>query len=290
MKDLNCYVAVAEEFPNDAPTKVKAGGLLHDRRVSRIVTPGTLIDENFMDPYANNYILAVHMEDDLLPETMPTLSNEDMLTSTATELSSLPMGLAWLDLSTGQFFTQSITVAMLPSAISRVAPSEIVLAEGSRSSQAHALFSILKEDNHLFTYCPPSGSTSILDWNPMLESDMSVGLAAEFSPNEVSAGSLLLHYIKTRLQGLTVKMQPPQRYMAMETMGIDRNSMRALEIKETSRDGLFRGSLLHAIRRTVTKGGARLLSEWLSTGSLARLVLEIHANLLQVRRRPPSGS
>ncbi|KAK5990371.1 MutShomolog 1-like protein [Cladobotryum mycophilum] len=67
VQDLNRHVAIAEEFPNTAADKIKSGGLMHDRRVSRIITPGTLIDENFMDPYANNYVMAIHIDKDYLP-------------------------------------------------------------------------------------------------------------------------------------------------------------------------------------------------------------------------------
>jgi len=65
VQDLNRYVAIADEFPNDASQKIKAGGLLHDRKVSRIITPGTLIDENFMDPYRHNFVLAIYTGDAL---------------------------------------------------------------------------------------------------------------------------------------------------------------------------------------------------------------------------------
>ncbi|EAQ92742.1 hypothetical protein CHGG_00977 [Chaetomium globosum CBS 148.51] len=61
VQDCNRHVAIAEEFPNDPSDKVKSGGLMHTRKVTRIVTPGTLIDENFMDPYANNYVMAIHL-------------------------------------------------------------------------------------------------------------------------------------------------------------------------------------------------------------------------------------
>jgi DNA mismatch repair ATPase MutS len=59
-----------------------------------------------------------------------------------------------------------------------------------------------------------------------------------------------------------MKLQPPTRQLDM--MGIDRNTMRALEIKKTMREDMVTGSLLHTVRRTVTKGGARLLDNWLS--------------------------
>ena len=62
VQDFNRYVAIAEEFPNDPSAKVKSGGLMHNRKVSRVITPGTLIDENFMNPFTNNYVLTIHIE------------------------------------------------------------------------------------------------------------------------------------------------------------------------------------------------------------------------------------
>ena len=96
----------------------------------------------------------------------------------------------------------------------------------------------------------------------MLESSIPPRLENTFSPEEVAAGSTLLQYVKTRLQGSNMKLQPPTRQLDM--MGIDKNTMRALEVKKTMREDMFTGSLLHTVRRTVTKGGARLLDNWLS--------------------------
>jgi DNA mismatch repair ATPase MutS len=263
VQDFNRYVAIAEEFPNDAAAKVRAGGLLHDRKVSRIVTPGTLIDEHFMDPYTNNYVLAVHVERESLLEATSASQNAELLSFPLQHVISSPVGLAWLDLSTGQFYTQSTTLSMLPSVISRIGPSEIVLEEGLQITRAHALFSTLGEESHLVTYSPSGTASSVMEWSPMLESEVPAEAAAAFTVAEVAAGSLLLHYVATRLQGLGMRLQPPLRYQALETMVIDKSTMKALEIKETLRDSLFKGSLIHAVRRTVTKSGARLLTEWL---------------------------
>jgi DNA mismatch repair ATPase MutS len=65
-----------------------------------------------------------------------------------------------------------------------------------------------------------------------------------------------------------MKIQPPSRQY--NVMGIDKSTMRALEIKKTIRDDHFAGSLLYTIRRTVTQGGARLLDNWLSKSVLYR--------------------
>ncbi|KAK5658827.1 hypothetical protein OQA88_1639 [Cercophora sp. LCS_1] len=283
VQDLNRHVAIAEEFPNDPSQKVRSGGLLHDRRVARIVTPGTLIDENFMDPYVNNYIMAIHLPPGTgngssvaEQEPNPTVSADDKTIIDA----SRNIGIAWLDLSTGAFFTQPTTPEALGSVLSRVSPREIVLDKELELQQDPAVMSAFEEEKYLITYTPPGEFEKLSDWGPMLESDIHVELAASFTDNEVRAGNLLLHYIKDRLRGLSMKLQPPLRHEALQVMSIDKNSMRSLEIKQTIRDSTFRGSLLYAIRRTVTKSGARLLSEWLSAPSTSMPVINFRQELV----------
>jgi DNA mismatch repair ATPase MutS len=281
VQDLNRHVAVAEEFPNDASEKIKSGGLMHDRRVTRIVTPGTLIDENFIDPYVNNYIMAIHISQDAPADTSlvedSSSSNE---ISHDTGVKSTPLGLAWLDLSTGQFFTQSATLSSLSSILSRIAPREVVLEQTFELKKDHDVFQILTDDRHLVTFSPHESLTNLDDWEPLLESQISETSRTSFTDDEVIAGGLVLNYVKNRLQGTSMKLQPPLRYENMQTMTIDKNSLRALEIKQTIRDGFFRGSLLHAIRHTVTKSGARLLNEWLGSPSTSLDVIEARQDLV----------
>lgn len=257
---------------------------MHDRKVARIITPGTLIDEQFMDPYANNYVMAIHLPQD---ETKLDSALADPSGSVGSDVSpdgtadaSVPIGLSWLDLSTGHFFTHATSLSTLGSMLSRVAPREVVLDESLQSRTGHEIFSILAEERHLITYAPQGELTAISDWTPMLESEMPPQNVEEFTEDEVKAGSLLLHYVKERLQGTSMKLQPPQRHEAMQVMNIDKNGMRSLEIKQTIRDGVFRGSLLHAIRRTVTKSGARLLNEWLSAPSTSLDVIRLRQDLV----------
>lgn len=244
-------MAIAEEFANDPSTKIKAGGLLHDRKVARIVTPGTLIDENFIDPLTNNYVLAIQRGRNVF-QTEPG-GADDLV------------GLAWLDLSTGNFYTQSTTLALLSSAISRIGPREIVLEKDQETSAADALLTVLSDDRHVITYCSVGDRKPMASWEMMLESKMPADIATSFASEEVDAGSLLLEYVGTRLQGLSLKLQPPIQYRSQEIMAMDRNSLRGLEIMENYRDGTYVGSLLHALRKTVTKSGSRLLKEWLGT-------------------------
>lgn len=274
---------------------------MHDRRVARIITPGTLIDEQFMDPYANNYVMAIHLpaggesqeqneHRDLGQESLG--SNESPVvippnpgvhaTSPDAPITeaSVPIGLAWLDLSTGHFFTQDTNLASLGSILSRVSPREVILDEDLQSCAGHEIFSILAEERYLITYSPRGHMAAVSDWTPMLESEIPSHTLEAFTEEEVQVGGLLLHYVKDRLRGIDMKLQPPQRHETMQVMNIDKNSMRALEIKQTIRDGAFRGSLLHAIRRTVTKSGARLLNEWLSAPSTSLDVIRLRQDLV----------
>ncbi|KAM3157280.1 MutS protein -like protein 1 [Botrytis cinerea] len=266
VQDLNRYVAISEEFPNDVSDKVKSGGLMHDRRVSRVVTPGTLIDEGFMDPLSNNYVLAIHIEHG---DTVDDIEYEEHRKS---------IGLAWLDLSTGHFFTQKSSLSQLPSFLARIAPREIVLDEEIQSLKSHEIFTILTDEHRMITYATLSGVKPISEWTPMLESAVSPSSIDTFTEEEISAGSCLLHYVETRLQSTNMRLQPPVRQL--NVMGIDKNTMRALEIKRTIKEDVFSGSLLHTIRRTVTKGGARLLENWLASPSTSLDVINSRLDLV----------
>ncbi|KAI1466861.1 muts domain V-domain-containing protein [Daldinia caldariorum] len=287
VQDLNCYVAIAEEFPNDPGDKIKSNGLMHDRRVTRVITPGTLIDENFIDPYANNYVMAIHIDHSrqqagaAKPDSNIKGIDLGRLTPPQVGNAAIPIGLAWVDISTGQFYTQSTTITSLGSILSRVGPREVVVDQVLESQRDHQLFSVLAEDKHLVTFSPHSEYLPLSEWGPMLESDIPAQTAQAFGSGEVHAGSLLLQYVRDRLQGLSMKLQPPQRYDNMSVMSIDKSTMRSLEIKQTIRDGTFRGSLLHAVRKTVTKGGARLLTSWLSAPSTSLETIQARQDLVE---------
>lgn len=264
VQDLNKYVAVSEEFPNAAEDKLRSGGLLFERKVARIITPGTLIDEKFMDPSENNFLLAVYIDKSSLKEQ---LKQQDASSSQQHVLlsASQNVGLSWLDLSTGDFFTQVTTAQMLPSAIARIGAREILVDQGLQDVVGQELQLLIGHDQRLMTFFQfPKKVAPMARWEAMLEAPVLDAAAETFTREEVAAGYSLLEYIRVQLQGLNMKLQPPRRRHLDESMSIDRNSLRGLEILETARDGFGKGSLLHAVRRTSTKSGARLLRDRLS--------------------------
>ena len=280
VQDLNKHVAISEEFPVATSSKVKSGGLLFDRKVARVVTPGTLIDEKFIDPFENNFLLSVH------PATTQASSEREIAESffhgdRPADAHGQKLGLAWLDLSTGDFFTQITTFSLLPSALARIRPREVVLDPIWQATHRSLLQPIL-DQGHLLTTTHRCirDKTTLSDWNYTLEAPIDPLSEAAFTPEETFAIHHLLDYVAGQLQGLEMKLQPPRRKVLQETMTIDRNSMRGLEILETARDGLGKGSLLHAIRRTSTKSGTRLLRDRLASPSASVLEIETRLNLV----------
>ena len=260
---MNKYVAISDEVPNDASKKIKSGGLLFDRKVTRIITPGTLIDEHFMDPLVNNYLLSIHVDSESLKPRIPPENSS--VVGKPTSVLNLPrteVGLAWLDLSSGDFLTQSTDIASLPSAIARIGPREIILDRVFKDQEDSRLVSMLREDGHIIAFQESSGEQlTIADWVTMLEDVIEDFNTTNFTAGEVAAGGSLLHYVKTQLQGSRARLQAPIRHQAEDFMSIDKNSLRALEIRTTIRDSKFEGSLLHALKKTVTNSGTRLLTQ-----------------------------
>ncbi|KAJ5731404.1 uncharacterized protein N7483_005912 [Penicillium malachiteum] len=272
VQDLNKYVAISEEFAIGAEDKARSGGLMFDRRVARIVTPGTLIDEKFIDPSENNFLLAIYLD-------MPALKAETKENidphSSQHVLSSVPQR--------ETFFTQLTTARMLPSAIARIGAREILVDQNVQDIIGQELQQLVGHEHRLVTFFRyPDVFSPMSEWDSMLEAPIPEDTHASFTAEEVAAGYSLLEYIRVQLQGSNLKLQPPRRRHLEESMSIDRNSLRGLEILETSRDGFGKGSLLHAVRRTSTKSGARLLRDRLTSPSTSLLAINERLDLVSI--------
>ena len=259
---------------------------MFERKVTRTISPGTLIDEKFMDPYENNFLLALQPIDPGQspdPSTEKTIPAELTKGSISPSLMSKRVGLAWLDLSTGDFFTQATTLRTLGSAVARIGAREIVLSNGLDGGLKQGILTALEQQRDLVTYHTTQHlEVSMTSWTPMLDAEVPIKTQSTFSGEEVAAGSFLLAYVRDRLQGLGIRLQPPIRRQGKETMSIDKNSMRALEVLGTSKDGLGggKGSLLHTVRRTVTKSGTRLLRDWIASPSMSLTVINARLDLV----------
>lgn len=263
--DLGRHVAISEEVRMDEGEKLRTGGSnMFDRRVVRIVTPGTLIDEKFMDPWENNFLLSIH-------SNSGDGGHEDV-------------GLAWIDLSSGDFFTQKSTLASLGSAIARIGPRELLLDQSLQRAQDSIVLKVVQQGHHNISFTSLDSSRAIAsDWSSMFADVASETDTGQFSDIEVTAGNLLLQYITdTQVESTEgMRLQAPVQRKEHEYMMIDQNSLRALEVVQTLRDVNFKGSLLHAVRRTSTTSGARLLKQRLLAPSMSLEEVNERLDLVQ---------
>lgn len=219
------FVAMCEEFPRytNGPKPE------FDRRVVRVITPGTLIDEPFLNPFENNFLLAISAN----PHSC--------------EPSIQEIGLAWIDISTGEFFTKTIPLEGLQDDLARISPREIVLAQELKDQPFDPIRQLLEDEGNFVTYVEPSDST-LHQCDPT------------YTLKESVAINILTTYMRANLMEHMPQLSVPNREGTDERMQIDSHTIKALEIRESAREGGPTGSLLSVIKRTVTSSGTRSLT------------------------------
>lgn len=257
VQDNNRFVAMCEEFVKSRALGPKGGFV---RRVTRIVTPGTLIDEPFLNQYENNFLLAVYTGP-------PDLTENSWITA---------LGLAWMDVSTGEFFAKDISIGSLRDELARISPKEIVLADTVFNDLSHPVRQVTAEEGYFVSSASPPDSAA----QPALLADRSGSddLTSQAEPStpafqlvlsseESGAVQLLTAFLHVNLMEHTPKLSSPSREAAAGRMQIDAHTIKSLELRETIREGGTAGSLLSVIKHTVTNGGTRLLARWICTYS-----------------------
>lgn len=286
---------MCEEFPRRSRLGVKE----FDRRVTRVITPGTLIDEPFLNPYENNFLLAIG--------TPSGTSSQEGNQSDATKL----IGLAWIDVSTGEFFSKPSTYDDLRDELARLGPREIVLDKRLESTMPYPLSQALAEEINVVSYISPLGKHNVRDVEgrsaeldildravtedqtlPQSRFNEAEGSSDDltssethelpYTPQETTAIDLLTTFLHANLLEHMPALSSPKREGAEGRMQIDSHTIKALEIREGIREGGTRGSLLSVIKRTATGGGTRLLTRWLCM--LVRLSPPSSARLTQKSR------
>jgi DNA mismatch repair protein MutS len=231
-------VAVCEQVEDPAAARKRGAKAVVERAVVRIVTPGTLTEETLLDARASNYLAAIAEAGGAL-------------------------GLAWLDISTGEFRLQPADSAGLPAALARLEPRELLVAE--RLLQATGLFELWRDWKPVLTPLPSARFDSEGGRRRL---ETLYGVAAldgfgSFSRAELAAAGVLVDYVQVTQQGKLPRLAPPRRLASGAVMEIDAATRRNLELAR-SLTGERAGSLLATIDRTVTGAGARLLGDWLA--------------------------
>lgn len=255
-------VTIADQFKRD--TAVDNDVNKFYRRVTRIVTPGTFIDEAFENLQENTYLL--HIE---FPENcIRNLANVDM-----------KVGLCWCDVSTGEILVQQIYLKDLVSAITRIQPREILLDEELarfhlESGSWYPELVELKKYFIKYQKMPQMHRTLDTFYRLFTAGNSEEGINQlkitfqQFTQKETAALRNTLIYVSDHLPDFSMNLQVPQRQLVNSIMQIDSRTSTALELHSSVRDNRKKGTLLSTIRKTVTSVGTRLLTQWLSGPSM----------------------
>jgi len=248
-------VAICEqtETPDQAKARAKAEGkpaskALVNRDVVRIVTGGTLTEDNLLNARQNNFIAA-----------LCDVNGQ--------------FALAWLEFSTGQFWVQPVLAQNISSAIDRIAPREII-APVSLLDKENIKNQISAFDNHTDHSDPLKSKITALspslfnadNAQKRLKDNFGVSTLESFgafSRAEVAAAGALIDYAQRTQKGKMPRLNPPKQMAADTIMEIDAASRRNLEIMQTM-SGERKGSLLSVIDKTLTSAGGRELQMRLS--------------------------
>ncbi len=238
-----CKVAICEqtETPEQAKARAKLNGkspskALVNREAVRIVTQGTLTEDNLLDAKQNNYICAI-------VET----SNESSV--------------AWLELSTGSFMVQTTNTGDLRTTLSRINPSEVLLSDKLTEKHGNTLSLITNQITP-----QPSSMFDINNTKRHLKSFFDVETLdsfGNFSKSDIIAAGSLIDYILRTQKGKNPYISPPKKVTSDEVMDIDATTCNSLELIKTL-SGERKGSLLDTIDLTVTSAGARMLQSSVS--------------------------
>ena len=238
-------VSICEQMEDPALAK----GLVN-REIIRTITAGTITESNLLQSNSNNYLAAI-------------------IYDKKSEL----YGLAYTDISTGEFKVTQTNFNQLLSELARIKPAEIV---GPKLTQKVLPFQIVPDEKIDLpeeitgNYNCSKMSYSSFDKN-RAEDNLKQILKVKsldafgydkFKTGFCAAGAIIDYLYKTQKENLP-KFETIDTYEISEFVSMDGNTRRNLELTETSRDKQKYGSLLWAIDRTKSNMGARLLKKWI---------------------------
>ena len=240
---LGHRVAVCEQLEDPAEARKRGAKAIVRRDVVRLITPGTVTEENLLEPGRASLLVAV---------ARVKAGEQDFL-----------YGLAVIDISTGRFTVSTTAGGSLGAEIARLEPREIVMPDAVHEDDG--LRELWRETPVAVTALPrtdadaASADRRLAAYFGVSEID---GFG-QFERVELAAAALAIGYIERTQRGSRPPLSPPRREDVGGTMQIDAATRANLELTRRL-SGERDGSLLAAIDLTLTPGGGRLIAERLA--------------------------
>jgi DNA mismatch repair protein MutS len=238
----------------------QAKGLVR-REVTRVITPGTVLEEELLQARQNNYLAAV-------------------VRLKGSKQAPCRWGLAYADISTGEFWVcQSEGQEQLEQELARLQPAEILLP----TEEGLGLGLLRPGDpqgplglpgQYAYTLRPAEPFELAVARENLMQTyglRSLEGLGCEGLPLAIRAAGGLLHYLEETQKNLVQPspqgghplLRPPRTYQLTDYLILDPQTRRNLELTQTIREGAFVGSLLWVLDHSRTAMGGRTLRRWL---------------------------
>lgn len=242
-------IAICEQLETAEEAKKRGKSEKIKRDVVRIVTPGTIVENDYLDGRENNYLGCLVIRD----------KNN--------------IAFAWLDLSTKKFTCKTLSIETYQSFLMIVSPKEILI-----SDSMNKLFNVAEfcKQNNIFTtiyadnyFAEKRTRDFLLDFYKITSID-SFGFT---NNTEIIACGALIEYLSITQMNNVYKFDYPKIFNDLSYLYMDSSAIKSLDIFKTS-DGKSSGSLLNAIDNTVSDSGSRKLRNWLNFPSLDTYEIE----------------
>lgn len=263
---LGFRVAVCEQVEDPAEAKKRGSKSVVKRDVVRLVTPGTLTEDKLLSPSEPNYLMAL---------------------ARIRGTSEPQMALSWIDISTGVFRLAETDTSRLLADILRIDPRELILPD------------TMYHDAELKPVLEVLGKVAVPQPSVLFDSATAEGRISRyfgvgtldgfgsFSRAELAAAAAAVAYVEKTQIRERPPLGIPERESAASTLFIDPATRGNLELTRTL-SGDRNGTLLKAIDRTVTGGGARMLAERLMSPLTDPLHINRRLDSVSFLREEPS--
>ena len=226
-------VAIVEQTSDEG-----INGLM-TREVTRVVTPGTVVEPGLLEEKRNNYLAALVLEKDRA-------------------------GIAYADITTGVFAATEVDARDARQELDRLHPAELLLEVrswklevGSPPPSSNFQFPISNFQAPDFD----SARQTLLDHFHVAALD---GFGVGGLPLATRAAGAIVQYLQDNQKAALAQLTTLKTYSTQAFMTLDPATRRNLELTQTIRSGAVKGSLLGVLDETRTAMGARLLREWLT--------------------------
>lgn len=225
-----------------------------ERQVTRVLTPGTVLESNLLPQRENNYLAAIFRSGEGSGSAREQL-----------------WGLAYADASCGEFCVTQLTEQELILEVARIAPRELLVAKRTIRGGGPIAQEVLDLPDGLAGQQRITGRPAMFfQLEPCRRRIMELfgvttleGFGCDSLPLAVGAAGVIIEYLQRTQVAQMPRFTGISTYSASQFLMLDPTARKNLEITETVRDRSFEGSLLGTLDKTRTGMGSRLLRNWL---------------------------